>query len=512
MKRFLRLSSAFVVFVISSVSGGEKKTPDQIIIRADAAIALVESDYKMNPEKALSPRILRQYLAHRAGGPQEITAAELQALREGQPKKRPYLHNLPVQTGPPPPDTFSWEQVKLRFQAEEQLNRASGKDKPTASDYEKRLRMQVAPGATWFKAEQIAKAEKWEWFNPPAAEHTAEATQEEATYRALDLAYDKVQTAQENQQQGLRSPRIRRTWRDVLYDEDQSLGEGNTKKALSDLEGALFSYTHDQNADTDTWSSKAAIIFPYTRRLPTDLNNPGSFTLRQFALAPSVTIDRVDTNGDPTKETDSVLYRFGGYFDFYGIAQSDQPDQDIFGYGLQLRAAGVYATNTGHDAGLTGFETDFEPRFHYGNPALGYKINLWEKTPVRADYKDNTYLEGQLRLWLHTEGGHVQDAAASWVKTNDTFFRLGPTAQLSLTAPALPGQRSLSLTMLYSYFGAVSGPTDHSSYFRVTLSLDLLRNIELNHRVGITTSYERGGLNFTKQDVDTYTLGLSVLF
>jgi hypothetical protein len=512
MKRLVCLGCIPTLFFLSPLKAAEKKTPDQIFISADAAIALVETEYKMNPEKAIGPHTLREYLAHREDGSQQISAAELQALRSGLPEQRPYLHGLPVQTGTPEPNTFGWEEVKLRFQAEEQLNRAAGKDKPTASDYEKRLRMQVAPGATWFKTEQIVKAEKWEWFNPPSEEHKAEANKENTVYNAVDVAYGKVQAVQEKLQRGFRSPRIRRSWRDVLYDEDQSLGDG-AKKALSDLEGALFSYTHDAEAGSDTWSSQGAIILPYTYRIPTDVNKPASFTLRQFAFAPSVTVNRVDTNADPKDEADSVLYRLGAYFDFFGVAGLDQSDGDLLGYGLQVRAAGVYATNTGHDAGLAGFEADFEPRFHYGNSALGYKVNIFEKkNPARADSKDNTYLEGQLRLWLHTEGGGEQDTAPGWVNVNDSFFRLGPTAQLSLTAPVLPGERSLSFTALYSYLAAVSGPSDHASYFRATLSLDLLRNVELNHRAGIAASYERGGLNFTKQDVDTLTLGLSVLY
>ena len=186
------------MFLFPSANAAEKKTPDQIFIRADAAIALVESDYKMNPEKALSPHTLREYLAHREGGSEQISAAELQALRSGAPESRPYLDGLPVQIGTPPPNTFGWDEVKLRFEAKEQLNRAAGKDKPTAGEYEKRLRMQVAPGATWFKTEQIVKAEKWEWFNPPSEEHKVESKEETTVYQALNKTYDKVIGVQEN--------------------------------------------------------------------------------------------------------------------------------------------------------------------------------------------------------------------------------------------------------------------------------------------------------------------------
>lgn len=300
---------------------------------------------------------------------------------------------------------------------------------------------------------------------------------------------------------------VRRDWRDVLFDEDAS--QQNTgKKALGDLEGALFSYTRDGNADSDTWSAHGAVILPYTREWLTG----SSFALRRFALAPSVTYDRVTTNGDPAVEVDSLFYRVGLYMDFYGQHLPDDHARPIVGYGLQVRAAGVYVTDQDHRAGLRGFEADFEPRFHVGEPGLGYRTILWRKIPARADGSDISILEAQLRAWLHMEGGDIQDTGPAWTPVAESFFRLGPTVQFQLSMPALPGDRALSLTVLYSYLAAVSGPSDHPSYFRATLGYDLFRNVELNHKVSLSASYEQGGLNFSKQEVDTFTIGLGILF
>lgn len=69
-----------------------------------------------------------------------------------------------------------------------------------------------------------------------------------------------------------------------------------------------------------------------------------------------------------------------------------------------------------------------------------------------------------------------------------------------------------SLTALYSHLVPVSGPDDNSTYFRATLAYDLFRNVELNHGVSVSASFEKGGLNLTKQSVDTFILGLGVLF
>jgi hypothetical protein len=156
---------------------------------------------------------------------------------------------------------------------------------------------------------------------------------------------------------------------------------------------------------------------------------------------------------------------------------------------------------------------DLEPRIHIGSTGiLGYEAIPWKKAPQRADKKDDAYMKLQLRVWLHVEGGDVQEAAASWDPVADSFFRLGPSVQFQLAFPALPGNRTLSLTAIYNYYAAISGPSDHPEYYRATLDYDLFKDPDLNHKVGMSASYERGGVGFTKQEVDTFMLGLSVLF
>src|SRR5690348_17027791 len=54
-------------------------------------------------------------------------------------------------------------------------------------------------------------------------------------------------------------PRIRQSWRDVLYDDDRSRKDNETK-ALKDLVGASFSYAHDGKAKMDTWTINGAVL------------------------------------------------------------------------------------------------------------------------------------------------------------------------------------------------------------------------------------------------------------
>jgi hypothetical protein len=461
-------------------------TPDKIFISPEAAKALLDSDKAIDPKKGDGFRRLQRAFPNR----DKYSVAEVLAIRDGKPKDFPGLPTvLPNQTGRPPRDAWTLEQVKGRFATQEKIN-------PKTKGAMERLQKRV-PNAEWYTTEQMLNAENVEKIEDVKPE-------DQARYNALARALQAARQGEARAHQGVGWPRIRRDWRDVIYDEDQS--QGSKVKALSDLEGALFSYTRNGRANTDTWNAHAALILPITYQPLDNQNGP----LWRVAAAPSVTYDRVTTNGNPKDEVDSLFYRAGLFFDIY-----DQADTNpIFGYGFQARAAGVRVTNQNQHASLNGFEADLEPRFHVGNHGLlGYQTSLWPKTaPVRADGNDISLLDAQLRTWLHMEAGDVQDTGAVWSPVTGSFFRLGPTVQFQLSMPSLPGDRALSLTALYSYLATVSGSDDRSNYFRATLAYDLFRDLELNHKVSISASYEKGGLNFTKQKVDTFTIGLGVLF
>lgn len=486
LNRYFFLLLGCATFLTLRASAASPLPPDKVFISREAAEALLDSEKAMDPKKGDGFRRLDRAFPNRT----QYSVAEVLAVRDGAPNtKTAELNPHGPQKGPAPRDAFTRAQVQKRFEALEKIN-------PSAKGLMQRLDERV-PGADWFKTEQVLNAEKFEKLDLPSPE-------EQAKRDALSRAYNKMLLGELQARQGLRAPRIRRDWRDVLFDEDASVLGG--KKTLGDLEGALFSYTHNGKANSDTWAAHAAVILPYTREWLTG----SSFTLRRFALAPSVTYDRVTTSGDPAVEVDSLLYRAGLYMDFYGQTRGKEP---IVGYGLQVRAAGVYVTDHDHRAGLAGFEVDLEPRFHVGAPGLGYRTILLEKeAPVRADGSDISILEGQLRTWLHMEGGDIEDTGPAWKAVKGSFFRLGPTVQLQLSMPSLPGDRALSLTAVYSYLASVEGSDDRSNYFRASLSYDLFRNVEFNHKVSLSASYEKGGLNFTKQKVDTFTLGLGVLF
>jgi hypothetical protein len=95
-----------------------------------------------------------------------------------------------------------------------------------------------------------------------------------------------------------------------------------------------------------------------------------------------------------------------------------------------------------------------------------------------------------------------------------SFFRIGPVTQFQLTMPRAIFGKALSLTALYSYLAAISGSDAHQSFFTVSATYDLYKSDypTENRKISLTAQYQKGGLNFTKDDVDSFTLGLGVLY
>lgn len=382
------------------------------------------------------------------------------------------------------PDGFTLKQVDDVFRIHKRRN-------PDAGDLWAILKHKYGK-QPWYKGYEIrdvlvnGKNNKQQTANRPAGDPVAVIVQE-------------IQERPKTFFEDFKSPRIRQSWRDVLYDEDPSQSD-KQDAALSDLVGATFSYAHDGKANTDTWSAIGALIIPWERRFPLSQG----LSLRRLAFAPSVSVNRVFTNGDPSGESDSLLFRVGGYAD---VQLARDPST-----GVQLRAAAVYATDTNFEASLPGAELDLEPRVNFRPFPIGYKKVWIPKAELKDDKSDNSCFDTQLRFWLHMEGGSVQDVGETWDTAKGSFFRLGPTAQLQAEWPKLLFGRDASITALASYLGPISGSSNHNWYFKATGVYDIFTNDERNQKVSLNINYEKGGLNLTKEDVDTLTIGLGALF
>lgn len=316
--------------------------------------------------------------------------------------------------------------------------------------------------------------------------------------------------------EGIEHFMIRQSWSDVLYSEDLSQ-PSNQKKKIDDLVGAKFSWTGDLNTHSDTWSAVGALLFPLEWKAPVIL---GGWSPYQVVLAPSVSINKVSSSDDPTKNVDQLFYRLGALANW-----------ELENGAFQLRGAFVYGTDTSNQARLPAFEMDVEPQFGWfqlapkgheetvtGAPfaerylKIGYKNILIPKKPELEDQSDNSLLDYQLRMYLHVEGGDLQETAGKWNVVTGSFLRLGPALQLRINAPKLVFGHALGITAFYSYLPAITGTDEHESLFQLDLSVAIFENVVTHQKVTFTASYAKGGLDFTKTDVDLVTVGLGVLF
>ena len=87
---------------------------------------------------------------------------------------------------------------------------------------------------------------------------------------------------------------------------------------------------------------------------------------------------------------------------------------------------------------------------------------------------------------------------------------MGPVVQLRINFPQL--YKGFSITGQYSDILAIRGRDDHESLLNLAAALTLYKDKETGRKVSLTAQYLNGGLDFTKQQVETFTLGLSMLY
>ena len=303
-------------------------------------------------------------------------------------------------------------------------------------------------------------------------------------------------------------PKLRQNYTDVLPGEDPSQQDLAAGK-FDDLNGASLSYTRDSKADTDTWSAKAALIMP----MVWDGNLAYGFKPVFYGIVPSVSLDRVDTNGDPKDATDLLTYRAGAFAQWLVAGGRGEKLHAR----LNARGSFTYVTDTQNDLQLPAGEFDVEPQIFYGpNWALGYLFNpfVGEQSAI-----DPNLAHFQVRAWMHGEYGTVESSSKQVGLARDRFFRVGPILALKIEVPKFPViGKQFSLNVEYHYLPTLSGSGDHDSLLKIGGELTLIDGKEGKEgkeggpRITLKADYTKGGLDLTKQDVDTFTLGLGVLF
>jgi hypothetical protein len=296
-------------------------------------------------------------------------------------------------------------------------------------------------------------------------------------------------------------PKLRQDYTDVLPGEDpsqQNLAAGK----FDDLNGASLSYTWDGKAHTNTWSAEAALITPMVWEGKNLVYGPMPIF---YGLVPSVSLNRVETNG--VTSTDSLTYR-AGVFAQWLLAGS--PGQK-FHARLNVRGSFTYETDTQNNLRLPAGEFDVEPQMFCGpNWALGYLFNPFVGEQAAIDPNQAHF---QVRTWLHGEYGKVDRSSEQVMVAHSTFFRVGPVLQLKFDVPKLPVlNKPLTFNLEYHYVPTLSGPGGHDTLLKTNAEFALMAAEDGEPRVTLKASYTSGGLDLTKQNVETFTLGLGVLF
>src|SRR6266446_1560167 len=98
--------------------------------------------------------------------------------------------------------------------------------------------------------------------------------------------------------QGFQGIKLRGNYDDVLSSEDPTVK--SAKNARADLTGALFSYTRDYRANSNSWGAVGAVIAPFAWHFPTHTRVLGPLQLESAGFVPSISIDRVSNSKDST--------------------------------------------------------------------------------------------------------------------------------------------------------------------------------------------------------------------
>ena len=435
---------------------------------------------------------------------------QITAVTDPKTKAKRPPEKVVGRTGNPPIDTLSSDETRDWLRLQQQ--RSEKKE-----DFWEELKTRTGQ-QPWYTADEIRDV----------LEYGAEKPKEVAINRLatdpVGMEIAKAQSREKSFWEGFLSPRIRHDWRDVLYEEDKSQPD-NAPRSIGSLRGANIAFTHNGVSNADTWSVVGALIVPWRHRwLPSD-----HWHLDEVTVAPSVSMNRISSNGDPKGEVDSLLYRVGTYLSWEGVLGRIEKDVSVntsesarlveerwtppyIPIGLQVRAAGVYATDTGHEESLPGYEVDIEPRIKLPLFPLGYRQVLIRKYPLKEDHSDNSLLDFQVRAYFHLEGGNAQHVDADWIARTEDFFRVGPVVGFDLHAPRLFLHQSATLSMRYLYLSAIQGDLDRQYLFDAQLTYNILDDPFTGHKVGLTAEYQKGILPFTAEKIDTFTVGLSVLF
>lgn len=276
----------------------------------------------------------------------------------------------------------------------------------------------------------------------------------------------------------------RDTWDWYLRGSKEDLGILDTPLPNARAAPALFSFARNYEDASSTWQAVGALMGRKRIRHYQDAASDGG--LSAVYLIPSLTFNKLDTNGDPAKEADSLVFRLGGEAVFLGENKA-----------AFVRANPTLGTDTNFRSLLGGFEVQVEPVFN--NTIIG-----------SAQSHFDGKLQYRLRPLLNLETGLVFDAGRKANLQNhedDWFTRVGPQLHLDMWSD-VPWLERFSLTMSYSHYEALGNGLESGGFFDSSLSIRL----DDDGNISLTTKYQHGEVPFIKDSVDILSVGLGFKF
>ncbi len=279
-------------------------------------------------------------------------------------------------------------------------------------------------------------------------------------------------------------PEKKEEWAWYLRSSREDIGTLKAALPVAKASPALFSFARSYADGESAWSAVGTLMgIKKVADYPIADEDGG---LSAIYLIPSLSFNKIDTNGNAAKEVDSLIFRFGTEAVFLG-------DQKA----AFVRANPTFATDTDFRSLVGGFEFQFEP--YVNGSVIG-----------SAQSHFNGGLQYLLRPMLNVEAGCVFDAGrkANLQDHEDNFFtRVGPQLHLDMWSD-IPWLERFSLTLSYSHLEALGNGVESGGFFDSSLSYRL----DKEGNIMLTTKYQHGEVPFIQDSVDTITVGLGVKF
>lgn len=261
--------------------------------------------------------------------------------------------------------------------------------------------------------------------------------------------------------------------------------------AFAKAKGALVSYSRDLEASTDTWQVRAALLRPFGPK-KAKAPVPGEFMLTDWAVTPSLAVDRVETSSASIKDADSLTFKLDGEWEFFG-----PPKRVPSPFNLRyFRLGAAFATDSNLRSKTLALQADYQP----------VRTN-WGISGPR--YFPRFHFGFRLDPLIHAEVGRTFDAGDKVnLDDDDTFFRLGPALELNLWPYTKTALDRALLRVSYRFLGGLTGEPDTTDLFEAALAyhFDELGHwaLEINYRLGETP--------LVADDVDTLAIGLTIKY